>query len=832
MRRGARAGILAAALVTCVAVQPAAARIIQAGSVLPPGQSGFVSIPGVANGTGSSHLNDQTDTFVHFGFKPDMFNPPGAEEDPKDGVKITRDQYGVPDVTGATNEDVWWGAGYAMAQDRLFQMELFRRAATGRLSEILGKDYLPMDVLTRTEFYTPQELDAQFAQLPQQGQSEIREYVDGVNAWMAKTRTDPTKLPGEFAALGVGEPSPWTLEDTLAVGVYLARTIPSGDGEELHNLEALQKLPPQVFNKVLPLRQSDQVATIPKSSGVFPSQPGRTRKQVAQAFSRSTAFANTLPIPAPDSSDTQSNTKAEAQTRRLPLTGHLGLPEGSDVWAIRGPNHHAALFTGPQLGYSIPELLVELEVHGPGLNVRGSTAAGVPLVGIGHNEHVAWGLTSGESDDDDLFAEKMIDADHYLYKGQVLALDCRDETFTYHPPPTAATDLPGLLDQIVKTGAPAGSETKRICRSRHGPIVARAGNVAYARDYAIWGQELKTLTGLDKLQRAKSVRDVGKAMADVTWNENCTAADDQGHIGYWHPGLLQLKPLGWDERLPYPGTGEAEWRGLMPVSQRPHAIDPKQGYLFNWNNMPSTGWTGGDLPDRNRMTGKYHHADFLGLKVREAARQFSFDNTKRVDQLTGTISQGRPIATRTLQKARSGATGPAATVLDTLLHWDGSYDRTGSDGKVDPGVATWLAFKAAVVNQSLGSFGDASQLIGGKPEKGDFETSLGESYGLRTLSSRGLRAAGTEAFGKLSARFNSSDPNAWRVARPMEQPSAMGAGNFPDFPEFDRGTWQQVVELGPEPDPPTSSSRSTPNKARCATRCSACCRECAAACPC
>jgi penicillin G amidase len=283
----------------------------------------------------------------------------------------------------------------------------------------------------------------------------------------------------------------------------------------------------------------------------------------------------------------------------------------------------------------------------------------------------------------------------------------------------------------------------------------------------------------------------------MTWNENIMAADDQGHIGYWHPGYIQLKPLGWDERLPYPGTGEAEWRGFLPVSQRPHAIDPKRGYLFNWNNMPSVGWTGGDLPDRNRMTGKYHHADFLGLKVREAARHFSFDSVRGVDRLTGTISEGRPIATLTLRKARKRATGPAATVLDTLLRWDGSYDRTGSDGKVDPGVAAWLAFKAAAVNQSLGRYGDAIKLIGGAPEQGDFETSLGESYALRTLGVRGLRAAAADAFGKLTQQFNSSDPAAWRLPRSMTHPDAMGAGSFPDFPQFDRGTWQHAVLLGP-----------------------------------
>src|SRR3954466_13359188 len=111
MRRGARAGILAAALVTCVAVQPAAARIIQAGSVLPPGQSGFVSIPGVANGTGSPHLTDQTSLFTSFGFKSALFNRPGSASSPRSGVHVVRDGYGVPAVTGASDYDAWWGVG-------------------------------------------------------------------------------------------------------------------------------------------------------------------------------------------------------------------------------------------------------------------------------------------------------------------------------------------------------------------------------------------------------------------------------------------------------------------------------------------------------------------------------------------------------------------------------------------------------------------------------------------------------------------------------------------------------------------------------------------------
>ena len=84
-------------------------------------------------------------------------------------------------------------------------------------------------------------------------------------------------------------------------------------------------------------------------------------------------------------------------------------------------------------------------------------------------------------------------------------------------------------------------------------------------------------------------------MQKVTWNENVIAADSAGNIGYWHPGLHPLRPLGYDERLPYPGTGEAEWRGLLDrATQTPRVINPKQGWLANWNNVPSEGWTSGD----------------------------------------------------------------------------------------------------------------------------------------------------------------------------------------------------------------------------------------------
>lgn len=133
---------LAGFLGLLAAAAPAHAATIRAETVLPPGQSGFVSVFGVTSGTGSPHLYDQTALFSSFRWKPASFGQPGEAVEPRPGVRIVRDRYGVPAITATSEQDMWWGAGYAVAQDRLFQLELFRRATTGTLSEIVGRRYL------------------------------------------------------------------------------------------------------------------------------------------------------------------------------------------------------------------------------------------------------------------------------------------------------------------------------------------------------------------------------------------------------------------------------------------------------------------------------------------------------------------------------------------------------------------------------------------------------------------------------------------------------------------------------------------------------------------
>ena len=794
MQRKAGIALAVAAITTALAPGVVDARVRKAQSVLPPGQSGFVSLTGLPNGEGSPHLQDQTPLFLRHKMKTFMFDPPAAAtESPRAGVTIERDKYGVPEITGKTQDDMWFGAGYAMAQDRLFQLELFRRATTGHLAEIVGPSYVDDDLIVRRDFYTPAERQAQLDKLPANLRARFQGIADGINAWIEETRSDPSKLPGEFAAVGT-TPSDWKVLDSVAIGIYLARTVPSDDGEEINNMRALRELGPKLFDKLLAIRAKKQMTTVPKSEGSFPSQPGRTRAQERAGFARSVKLMGSLPIPDKDSTGDTNGQTVESSSAPS-LLGRLGSPGGSNMWAIRSKDRKRTTFwNGPQLGFQIPELFVELELRGPGYHARGATAPGVPVLGLGHNDHVAWGVTSGLTDDDDLFAVKLAGPESYRFRGKTRAMSCRDETITWKSPPS---DLLGVPPSELPS---TGSRTFRLCRTSHGPVQKRAGSYAFARRYAIWGREVGTLEGLSEVNVASSVKQVDAATHKLTWNENLMAADDKGHIGYWHPGLLQIKPRNFDERLPYPGNGNAEWRGFLTPKQRPHVVDPKQGFLVNWNNMPSAGWTQGDVPARERLLGRFHRAAVLRRDVKEVIRNGGgFRRTKLVDEYAGTHAQQRVLLDDRLRQIRKGATGQAAKVLDTILDWGGDYDRTNSNGTVRPGVATWRKFMQIVAERRFGKFtGEgAESVFDTRGSSHRFESTLGEVYALRTLPRKQLHAAALETYAALLERFESSDPAKWREPRTMYEPGSQGAASMPDIPFFDRGTFEEAVELGP-----------------------------------
>jgi penicillin amidase len=779
---------LATAACCLLAAPTAAADVKRAESIMPPGQSGFVSAPCLLDSSACDpHLTDQISPFVDFEYKNSMLGQPGVEETPKAGVRITRDEHGVPSVYGDTEDDMWWGMGYAIAQDRLFQIEAFRRATTGTLSEILGKAALEDDIVARRDFYTRAEREQMVESLPGDLRTRWQQYADGVNAWIDEVNSDPSKVPAEYAALGT-MPEHLQVHEMAAIGIYLARTTPSDDGEELANLEGFQAVGPKTFNRVFPLRTPGQWGTVPRRHGLFPSRPGMTRKNERKAFKRSSRYAKRLPLPQKEEA---SASGSSTLARFFPSLA------GSKMWAMRKLGH-AWLGTGPQLGFVMPERLVEIELHSPSLNVRGTTAAGAPVIGIGHNEHVAWGVTSGLGDEDDLYAEQLVGDEGYRFRGETRDMECRDETFTYRPPPA---DFLALLDLEVPDTS-SGSDTERICRTVHGPVqeVVKDDGVAYARRYAIWKREVGTILGLDAVNRASSIEDVDAAADKLTWNENLLAADDRGDIGYWNPGLLPLRSKRWDERLPFPGTGSAEWKGLLPVGGRPQVINPSQGFLANWNNPPSFGSTNGDGPAKERTIGPFHRGKFLSRIVGRVYRGGpSFEGLVAIDRQSGTHAQQRMLSTRRLKRAARGARGDAKVVLGAILAWNGDYATADSDGKVPPGVAAWDAFCAGAQKVATGRYPDGVRRLGHSAGGSHLqECSTLEAFGLRTLKRRGYRKAAVAAMAELEKEFGSKGPDAWKIDRPTYPAGSEGGGTFPEpFPFFDRGTWTELTELAP-----------------------------------
>jgi penicillin amidase len=284
----------------------------------------------------------------------------------------------------------------------------------------------------------------------------------------------------------------------------------------------------------------------------------------------------------------------------------------------------------------------------------------------------------------------------------------------------------------------------------------------------------------------------------VTWNENVIAADSAGNIGYWHPGLFQVRPSQWDQRLPLPGTGEAEWSGLVPREKLPHVINPRQGWLANWNNIPSQGWTSGDGVASERLTGTYHRVGWLTRLVANLAKDPTWEGLRETVRLEGTIAQQRPMAGPALRRAARGADGPAKAVLDAVLAWDGDYTRVDDAATIDPGASAWQQLERQVAAAATAPLGDGAKLFEDRAGTSHvYDMTDKQAYGFRTLDAAGMRKAAAQAFDVLKDRFGTDDVTRWRAPREMYKVGAQGAGSAPPLPFFDRGTYEQLVELAP-----------------------------------
>ncbi len=699
-------------------------------TALPPGQSGFFPLAGQLRGTITgepgdygAHVDDQRLLYWNFDAKPGALGTkPGAMVSPIPGVEIYRDSYGVPIIYAPNVRDVWFGVGYAIAEDRLFLMDAVRRMGAGTFAELTGCGGVPGDIQQRTVTYTDAEYQTIFDGLSQDAKDAVLGYVDGANAWREKVMLDPRLLPGEYALLTT-VPAVFTVKDVLAAGVFITRFVAAEGGNEFLNIQMLRQLETEygsraaaqdAFLDMTWLEDSKAAVSVPREEGVFSNQPESAGGRDA-VFRQMADWAVTLPdtvwkgagtgaspAPVPCSQPTGPGSipgvgglgaagkvvfpKAESRSRKHTrahraqaardagasavralhdLRAHLR--GGSMAYAI-GPSRTKSggtlMVSGPQLGYSYPLLLVEFEIHAGDYHARGSSVPILPAVGIGYTEHAAWGLTTGYSKTIDSFIETIKD-DQYLHNGQWRDMDCRNETFRYR-----------AAQQGVPVGPAVFTTSAKICRTVHGPIVARddAKGLARSLSYAMWLREIETIEGVREWNKAKSFDEFVAATKKVTWNENVTVATRDGHIAYFHPGLFPSRPANSDMRLPSPGTGEFDFGPNLAFEKTPQTIDPAQGFVANWNNKPAFGWLDGEgLGSTSRPGGAGQRVTSI-LELLATRRDWTFADLRSIDKHHGTrdhkAREYLPLIAAFRASAASLTEMQKAT-LDLMLGWDG-----------------------------------------------------------------------------------------------------------------------------------------------------------------
>lgn len=444
-------------------------------------------------------------------------------------VSVWRDQNGVPHIEAQNEHDLYLAQGYVTAQDRLFQMDLSRRQASGQLSEVIGEQTLERDKFFRA-FGLRRAAEASLSEYSAEAKNVLEWYAQGVNNYIQQAK-ESGSLPVEFRILGY-KPEEWQPVDSLAIGKFMAYDL-GGHWQG------------QVFRYQLLQTVSEDMAL-----DLFPSYPadGATIIQAAK--------------------DNPVDLQATVAAAAIPDPFN-----GSNNWVISGQKSASGkpmLANDPHLGLSTPSIWYETHLQAPELNVSGVIFAGVPGIIVGHNEHIAWGVTNVGPDVQDLYIEKRNPDNpnefEYMGKWEPAAL---------------------YNEEIKVKGAPAVAY--QVAVTRHGPIISE-----FAKDnqqdtaLALRWTALEATTELEAVQRFGKARNWEEFKEALTYFEapaqNFVFASEDGTIAYRANGKIPIRKKG-DSMVPVPGwTDEYEWTGYIPWDELPTTVNPPKGYISTANN--------------------------------------------------------------------------------------------------------------------------------------------------------------------------------------------------------------------------------------------------------
>ncbi len=495
-------------------------------------------------------------------------------------VEILRDSLGVPHVWASTVDDAFFAQGYLHAFDRLWQMELLRRVAGGRLSELFGERTLDSDRFLRT-LGLHRAAESSLSVVDGEARRSLESYARGVNAALEGW---DGPLPPELMILRAPRPDPWQITHTLAVEKVMAWDLAEYE-RSLALAGARSRLGEDLFAEILP-DYPDWGATIlgvQKESGVAeytvpgpavgPAPAGTLEPSGRGALNavdrdRSTEFW----LPPPSSPALVASAQVPEFAARVLEAGSW--VRASNAWVVSGRRSHSGkplLANDMHLSMNAPALWYLIALHAPGLDVAGMSLPGVPGVVAGHSAAVAWGFTNAMVDDSDFFVER---------------LDPEDST--RYMTPAGSEPFRTRVERIRVRGQ-SGVAEHRIRESRHGPIItpveARAGGELLAFRWVAHDPST-TSSALLRMNRASDAASFIQALRGFTNpHQNVVFADTAGNFGYWMAGRVPLRRSGAPPLLPVPGwTGSHDWVGALPFQEHPHSVNPSTDFVVTANN--------------------------------------------------------------------------------------------------------------------------------------------------------------------------------------------------------------------------------------------------------
>ena len=591
-------------------------------------------------------------------------------------IRIKRDEHGVPHITAANERDLFFAMGYAQAQDRGWQLEISKRFAEGRLSELLGRGALEGDILMRT--LNLHEAAAQaWPALGADAKASLEAYAAGVNAWHDAGHV----LPPEFLLTGT-RPQKWTPVDSLAIIKVFALGLAGNYQGEIERYVAEQGL------------DASRLATF------FPASA-----TASSSVARSEAVKGLVAL----------SKLNEAMRSDYAIGGRF---VGSNAWAISGKltkDGTSILANDPHLGLQIPSLWYPVQMNGGRLQVAGMAIVGLPVVVFGQNGKIAWGGTNMMADVQDLYVEQTDPANPTRYKAGTEWKDyaAREEMIDVRP------DFPAFLRSKPEP------VRVRVRASEHGPIISDVVDGIKEPLALAWvglAPGDKTYESFLQLNYAADWTQFRAALKDYRAPAlNLLYADTAGNIGYQGVGGIPQRALGHGQ-MPVPGwSGDYRWTGYIPFDQLPTVYNPPQGYIASANdNMAgpdysyfiSDNWAPRGRVDRIKQL-ITTHAQSGGLTLAQMqsmqADTVSLPARKMLAVLAGYAPRGQR----------------QAQALDYLRRWDGNMS-------TDSVAATVFDAWMSAAKENL--FTETLQLGWGEQDANVYADRLKERVSLDTLA--------------------------------------------------------------------------------------------------